>query len=327
LPQDIQGEQVRIGIDGETQPFTVNQSTNITVLELTFSQGAHTFEVELPFNKTPEASFTLTPSLPSVKDTVTFTDWSTDFDGKVISWRWQFGDGSSSTQQNPTHFYRSIGAYTVTLTVEDDNGARAEKIMTLVIVNLPPAVEFSYTPENPLMEETIRFKDESNDPEGGKNHVAWDFGDGEASTEGNAEHAYAKGGDFTVRLTVWDEEGASASTTEMISVTTTYILTIEVRDLIGLPIAAAEVEVGNQNRLMSQGRTSANGDYTNTGLVAGSYTIQVKHMGVTISATQVVSQDSMMQVRTPLSINVILVGVLGLAVLASILYLIWQKKT
>ena len=53
----------------------------------------------------------------------TFTDQSTDPDGSIASWNWDFGDGVTSTEQNPTHTYETSGTYTVTLTVTDDQGA------------------------------------------------------------------------------------------------------------------------------------------------------------------------------------------------------------
>lgn len=57
---------------------------------------------------------------------VTFTDESTDPDGSISSWAWNFGDGNTSTQQNPVHTYAAAGTYTVTLTVTDNGGATDE---------------------------------------------------------------------------------------------------------------------------------------------------------------------------------------------------------
>jgi len=55
--------------------------------------------------------------------TVDFTYTSTDPDGIIIFWIWDFGDGNASTTQNPSHIYATDGTYTVTLTVTDDDGA------------------------------------------------------------------------------------------------------------------------------------------------------------------------------------------------------------
>jgi PKD repeat protein len=68
-----------------------------------------------------------------------FTDQSTDADGSVVSWSWNFGDGTSSTSQNPSHGYAAGGTYMVTLSVTDDDGAQSS-ISSNVTVNAPSAV-------------------------------------------------------------------------------------------------------------------------------------------------------------------------------------------
>lgn len=54
---------------------------------------------------------------------VQFNDTSTDPDGSIVHWNWNFGDGNSSTAQNPEHVYSASGTYNVSLTVTDDAGA------------------------------------------------------------------------------------------------------------------------------------------------------------------------------------------------------------
>lgn len=70
----------------------------------------------LAVNVGPVAEFSST----NVGRTATFTDESSDEDGDVVGWLWDFGDGETSTQQNPVHTYATAGTYTVTLTVTDD---------------------------------------------------------------------------------------------------------------------------------------------------------------------------------------------------------------
>ncbi|MFP4051711.1 MAG: PKD domain-containing protein [Thermoplasmata archaeon] len=88
---------------GETEDYTVNIGTSE--------------------NNPPTADFSFLPTDPEVDETVQFTDESTDDDGSITEWSWNFGDGNTSTDQNPTHAYTSEGTYTVELTVTDDEGA------------------------------------------------------------------------------------------------------------------------------------------------------------------------------------------------------------
>jgi len=69
----------------------------------------------------PTANFTYSPEQPTTWDTVQFTDQSSDSDGTVVAWVWNFGDGGSSNEQNPTHRYRLPGTYPVTLEVTDND--------------------------------------------------------------------------------------------------------------------------------------------------------------------------------------------------------------
>jgi PKD repeat protein len=70
----------------------------------------------------PIANFDFSPLNPFVDDVVQFFDKSVDYDGDIISWFWDFGDGSNSNEQNPTHNYSNSGTYNVSLFIEDDEG-------------------------------------------------------------------------------------------------------------------------------------------------------------------------------------------------------------
>lgn len=71
-------------------------------------------------NAAPTANFSISTS----GLTATFRNTSTDFDGTIVSSRWDFGDGTSSTATSPSHTYTALGTYSVKLTVTDDDGAR-----------------------------------------------------------------------------------------------------------------------------------------------------------------------------------------------------------
>jgi microbial collagenase len=79
-----------------------------------------------PISRRP-AAFRVQPSAGTAPLPVTFTDQSKDSDGQVVAVRWDFGDGATSTERNPTHLYAAPGKFVVALTATDDNGATAEK--------------------------------------------------------------------------------------------------------------------------------------------------------------------------------------------------------
>lgn len=71
----------------------------------------------------PVAGFTADPTSGTAPLTVNFTDQSTN---SPTSWQWDFGDGASSTEQNPVHTYNNAGTYTVTLTASNSYGSNPE---------------------------------------------------------------------------------------------------------------------------------------------------------------------------------------------------------
>ena len=86
-----------------------------------------TANVEALANRPPTPAFRSKPSAGTAPLTVAFTDQSKDSDGQVVAVSWDFGDGATSAERNPTHLYAVPGTYVVTLTATDDSGGSAAK--------------------------------------------------------------------------------------------------------------------------------------------------------------------------------------------------------
>ena len=163
-----------------------------------------------PSNEAPEAEFEFTCLVLNC----TFSDRSRDDDGNVVSWEWEFGDGSSSSERNPSHAYGAAGRYEVRLRVTDDDGAtdtrtRMVEVQEPPTSNKAPDAEF----EVRCSGLTCSFTDKSKDDDGFIVSWHWIFGDGATSTERNPVHAYAAPGDYDVILTVTDNLGAAKTKT------------------------------------------------------------------------------------------------------------------
>lgn len=86
-----------------------------------------------PTNEAPTPDFDYSPSSPTTNDKIQFADQSTDSDGHITSWYWSFGDGSTSTKQDPKHQYSDNQTYTVTLEVTDNNDATSTTSQDITI--------------------------------------------------------------------------------------------------------------------------------------------------------------------------------------------------
>ena len=91
-------------------------------------------------NQSPIASFSYTPAAPTTDDAVIFSDNSSDTDGSIMTWAWDFGDGNTSSVQNPTHSFAAAGTYVVTLTVTDDGGASDTDSASITVASPPPGI-------------------------------------------------------------------------------------------------------------------------------------------------------------------------------------------
>jgi len=154
----------------------------------------------------PVANFTSSVTSGKSPLKVAFTDTST---GSPTSWKWDFGDGSKSYLQNPTHKYSKVGSYTVSLTVKNAVGRNTVTKTEYIKVVTKPVADFSATPTSGKAPLTVEFTDNST---GVPTAWKWSFGDGTTSREKNPEHQYLQGGNYKVILTVSNVAGSSTVT-------------------------------------------------------------------------------------------------------------------
>ena len=159
----------------------------------------------------PIADFDYEPRNPSTVIAIEFIDLSDTDEGEIVSWHWDFGDGTESFARNPVHRYAGDGVYTVRLSVVDNRGGvSADMAVDLVVGKpVPPVAAFVYSPEASTTGDIISFEDRSYHVVEGTDIIAWqwDFGDESVAFGPEPEHRYAEPGTYTVELTVADIHG------------------------------------------------------------------------------------------------------------------------
>jgi PKD repeat protein len=160
------------------------------------------------------AQFSAAPTSGYVPLSVSFTDHSTGTG--PLTYQWNFGDGTTSSAQNPTHHYTGVGRYTVTLTVTGPGGtSTATNYITTSAKPVQTTAQFSAAPTSGTAPLTVRFTDQSTGT--GPLTYKWDFGDGTTSSAQNPIHPYNVAAPYptykyAVTLTVTGPGGTSTAT-------------------------------------------------------------------------------------------------------------------
>jgi PKD repeat protein len=220
------------GFHTYTTPGTYLIQLVVTDAKGNTSSLSRSILVTAPDNELPIANFTAAPTSGTAPLVVVFNAAaSSDPDGTIDSYHWSFGDSATAGTKNTTHTYVSEGAYVVTLTVEDNEGAIATESM-IILVSAPgnqlPVADFTADPEGSFfVPRTIDFDaSASHDPDGSIVAYQWDFGDGGNGAGKITSHEYTSYGTYNVILTIFDNTGAPAS----------HIQEIVLRPLIIVPL-------------------------------------------------------------------------------------------
>jgi PKD repeat protein len=166
-------------------------------------------------NVKPKSDFIVEPSNGDITTIFEFKSTSHDTDGKITNFFWSFGDGSSSNEKDPVHQYETKGVYTVSLVVQDDDGAESEKFTKdISIANIPPVAIAQSSTTSAKVGEIITFDaTQSYDLDGRIIGLEWQFGDGNVAHGKSVQHSFNQKGDYNVVLIVLDDSDEFSRTT------------------------------------------------------------------------------------------------------------------
>jgi len=185
-------------------------------LKVTLSNGLEsTDKVKVTVNTNPTANAG-GPYTGKVGQSITFDgSKSTDSDGTVSEYSWDFGDGATDITQNPLHTYNTAGTYTVKLVVKDNKGAISTESTTTVLIEVENSVPVANAggPYSGKVGQSITFDgSKSTDSDGTIKDYLWDFGDGSSGSGLSPSHIFQAAGTYTIKLTVVDDKGLSSTT-------------------------------------------------------------------------------------------------------------------
>ena len=176
------------------------RGTYTITLTASNSAGSSTTSSTITIGSPPFAQFTCVQN----GKTVAFKDASK---GSPTEWLWSFGDGATSTAQNPSHSYVEPGTYTVTLTASNSAGSSTKS--ESILIGSPPIASFTYTQKG----KSVTFKDTTT---GNPTAWSWSFGDRKTSRVQNPSHYYSKKGTYIVTLTASNSAGSSTTSSSVV---------------------------------------------------------------------------------------------------------------
>lgn len=190
-----------------------NAVTSVSDGELSVQKTVPVFVI----NTTPTVS--INPiSGPKKNQPISFSAYAVDANGDVLTYAWDFGDGTTSVEEKPVHTYIKSGTFTVTLVVNDGEVDSISSTYPVTIINTMPVANGAGAYEGVKGVPVTFDASASTDAEHDTLSYRWDFGDGTSGTGVSPSHTYSKGGRFKVKLVVNDGEVDSLTYTTSASI-------------------------------------------------------------------------------------------------------------
>lgn len=187
------------------------------------SNGANgiTKDAYITVYPSPVVSFSADATTACIPAAINFTGNATSAEGTISSWEWNFGDGGTSTAQNPQHTYTETGYYNVSLTATSSNGCVGRSGRNRYI-RMVAGIEANFTSTPPAECKppfNVAFTNESSGP--GTLTYQWDFGNGVTSTDKDPSGiVYNSNGNYQVKLTTTSSYGCVSAVDSTIPVST-----------------------------------------------------------------------------------------------------------
>ncbi len=282
--------------DGATStaqnPTHTYTNTVNTVANFEYSPGAGiTTSTIVYFSSTYESPFTvsLEAGNSAGTDTATYANMILTPPAANVTYQWDFGDGGTSAQQNPTYMYSQAGTYTVALTVVSQGNASTKKA-SITVTAAPPVADFTVGPAAGNSPLSIQLTSTSS---GSINGYSWNFGDNSPLVKGSTtgaippqSHTYGAAGSYTVVLTATGPAGSNSMSMTLSVPLTPPVVTIGANPISGAFPLTVQFTSNNSGGAVTSwtwnfgdgmGSTAQNPSHTYTG--PGTYTATLTATG------------------------------------------------
>lgn len=226
-----------------SKPYSVAGTYNVTLKTTAPSGCSATTSQNVTVHDIPVSKFSATDVCDS--NTVLFYDSSSVSNGSITSYYWEFGDGDTSSAQNPTHVYSKAKTYTARLRVTSDFGCTKTSNQQIVVHPVPIA---AIGGSNRCESDSIEFSNTTSYKGTDTLNYEWSFGDGNQSTAESPTHLYSSAGTYLARMKVVSANGCMDSAQVAVEV-----FAIPVADFSANDVCFGETTAFTNNSSISSG--------------------------------------------------------------------------